>query len=249
MILAACALAGCRPSTVQLRPAFEVGDRLEFTSTVTEAVRTELGPTAEASRDESRIDTVQEVIGSGPTPRARVTVQRSGTTPRAFTSRLDRSGRVVALDLMTGLSARGLGIERAVEVPAGVLDPPSGDLRPGQVWTIGSTGAVARSGTRGEGRIVALSVEDGVELLETRIRLRMPVRGEVETPDGRVELDGIQVLDATTLYRLDDGLVWRELTEVRGAVEIVIHPPPGIDAVPVEGELAYTLTTQTDRVA
>lgn len=245
VVITLLVVAGCRPDTVDASFEPVVGDRFEFTSTVSETVRTRIGDTVDVSTGDSHIRTLEEVVAVGAGPRAEVTVQRDGTTARTFSSGLDRAGRATALDLGRGVAAGELGIDLGAGVPAGALDPPPGPLRPGQVWAIGDDRG---PGPRGHGRVVGVSVEDGVALVETRVRLRVVIRGEVATPDGPVALDGDQVVAATTHRRVDDGVVWRERTEVEGTVDALVRPPLGVDAVPVTGRIDYVITTVTRRI-
>jgi hypothetical protein len=71
----------------------------------------------------------------------------------------------------------------------------------------------------------------------------------VETvDDSEVSLDGRLRSTATTTFDLGDGAVRRASLRAHGRVDLLVAPPTGTDAPPVEATVSYELRVRTTRL-
>ena len=81
------------------------------------------------------------------------------------------------------------------------------------------------------------------------VELSVPIRSVIETSDGTVTVVGMQSSASRTTYDLEDGAAREDRTDITGDVDVIVQPPDGIEADPVEGEIRYEIETRTVRVA
>lgn len=229
----------------------EIGDRYRFVSDVTTSVVREIDGVTERSQETARLVADESVVAvDDDEVTVEVTVTRDANAPRTFEVRLDRASRLTAIDLIEGVPAAALGIDVGADVPSDVASPPEGPLEPGMRWQVEAPapgGVDARSIT-GHGRIRALGVEDDVEVAIAEVSLVVPIRSVVTTADGRVTIVGEQTIESETAYDLADGAARRDTTTIDGSVTLIVEPPLGVEAAPVEGTVDYEITTSTRRV-
>lgn len=251
--MALLALAACDPHTIEIRFDPAVGDGYRFRSDVrTEVERTIDGETTveEAS---SVLDATERVVAvEDDEIRIEVTLERDGTTQRTYDVRFDRSDRLTAIDLVEGVPAEALGLDLATDLPADVASPPAGPLEPGTTWEIERVveidGQPDPIVVRGTGRVDSLGVVDGNDVAVVVVDLEVPIRSAIETADGEVTVRGMQTSTSRTTYDLDDGAARSDRTDITGVVAVVVEPPTGIVAAPVEGSISYRVETRTRRV-
>lgn len=247
------AVAACDPHTVEIRFDPAVGDGYRFRSDVrTEVERTIDGETT--SEDSSSVlDATERVVAVDDDEiRIDVTLERDGTTQRNYEVRFDRGDRLTAIDLVEGVPADALGLDLATDLPADVASPPPGPLEPGTTWAIERVveiaGQVDPIVVRGSGRIDSLGVVDGNDVAVVVVDLEVPIRSTIETADGEVTVRGTQQSRSRTTYDLADGAARSDRTDITGDVSVIVEPPTGVVAAPVEGTIAYRVETRTRRV-
>ncbi|MDE0803377.1 MAG: hypothetical protein OSA99_08640 [Acidimicrobiales bacterium] len=246
-------LSGCDPHTIEIRFEPAVGDAYRFRSDVrTEVARTIEGETTTEDAS-SVLDATERVIAvDDDEVRIEVTLERDGTTQRTYDVRFDRGDRLTAIDLVEGVPADALGLDLATDLPADVASPPPGPLEPGTAWVIERVVEIAGEAdpivVRGTGRIDALGVVDGNDVAVVVVDLEVPIRSTIETADGEVTVRGEQTSRSRTTYDLTDGAARSDRTDITGEVAVIVAPPDGIDAAPVEGAIAYRIETRTRRV-
>lgn len=245
-------LAACDPHTITLQFSPSVGDEYQFQSTIrTEFTRVLEGAPTDVVEDESVLDATESVTAVGDEISVDVVIVRDGAPARSYTARFNRGDHLTAIDLIEGAPADAVGLDLATDLPADLGSPPSTPLEPGDRWTIErriDTG----DGTivvTGRGRVRSLGVVDGRDVAVIEVMLEVPIRSELSTPNGPVRLDGTQVSESVTTYDLADGAVRSDRTQISGSVDVVVEPPPGIEARPVPGTITYSVSTDTERVA
>lgn len=249
-VLALALLGACDPDTVMVAYDAEVGDTARYRAEIRTDVTRVLAGERTRDRQVDRIETTQEVLSSddGETM-VEVDVLPETGAPRTFVARLDRAGRLDTIDVVDGVSAGALGVDPGDGLPVGLLAPPPGELRPGQRWQIEEPFAVAALSeplaVRGTGRVVSLGVEDGRDVAHVEVTVSMPVRSVVATSDGSVTVFGRQELSSKATYDLDGGGLVRERAVVDGEADLIVQPPPDVDAAPLRGTIAYTVTSET----
>ncbi len=247
-------LSACEEHTVAIRFDPQVGDvyryRAEIDTAATRVIEDEV------TRDAERavLDATQTVRSVGDDEiLVSVAVRRDDSAPRTFDIRLDRASRLTAIDLIEGVPAEALGLDVTTALPADITSPPAGRLEPGARWQIAREIQIGDLGrpvlVRGSGRIDSLGVEDGREVAVAIVELDVPVRSQVDSTDGTVRLIGTQHTVSETAYDLADGAVRRDRTDITGDLDVIVEPPPGVDASPLRGEIDYQITTRTERLA
>ena len=230
-----------------------MGDGYRFRSDVrTEVERTIDGETTVEDAS-SVLDATERVVSvDDDEVRIEVTLERDGTTQRTYEVRFDRGDRLTAIDLVEGVPADALGLDLATDLPADVASPPAGPLEPGTRWEIERVVEIAGQAepivVRGKGRIDSLGVVDGNEIAVVVVDLEVPIRSMIDTADGMVTVRGTQRSTSQTTYDLADGAARSDRTDITGDVGVVVEPPAGIVAAPVEGSIAYRVETRTQRV-
>ena len=252
-LLPALGLAGCDPATVGIRFDPSVGDTYRFRSDIsTRVVRT--------IDDETTVEDADSVLDATEVVTAvdddeitvAVTLERDGATQRSYEVRFDRGDRLTAIDLVEGVPADALGLDLANDLPADIASPPAGPLEPGETWEIRRVVEVAGQPdpivVEGLGRVDSLGVVDGNDVAVVVVDLSVPIRSVIETSDGTVTVVGSQSSSTRTTYDLDDGAAREDRTDITGDVNVVVQPPAGVEADPVEGEIRYEIETQTVRI-
>lgn len=246
-------VAACDPHTIEIRFDPAVGDGYRFRSDVrTEVERTIDGETTVEDAS-SVLDATERVVAVDEDEvRIEVTLERDGTTQRTYDVRFDRGDRLTAIDLVEGVPADALGLDLATDLPADVASPPSGPLEPGTTWEIERVVEIADQTdpiiVRGSGRIDSLGVVDGYDVAVVLVDLEVPIRSRIETADGEVTVRGTQTSRSRTTYDLTDGAARSDRTDISGDVTVIVQPPTGIVAAPVEGSISYLVETRTRRV-
>lgn len=247
------ALVACDPATVGIRFDPAVGDTYRFRSDIsTRVVRT--------IDDETTVEDADSVLDATEVVTAvdddeitvAVTLERDGATQRSYEVRFDRGDRLTAIDLVEGVPADALGLDLANDLPADIASPPAGPLEPGETWQIRRVVEVAGQPdpivVEGVGRIDSLGVVDGNDVAVVVVDLSVPIRSVIETPDGTVRVEGTQSSSTRTMYDLDDGAAREDHTDITGEVDVIVDPPAGVEADPVDGEIRYEIETRTVRI-
>lgn len=246
-------LVACDPHTVSIRFDPAVGDTYRFRSDISTRVERTIDDETVTEDDDSTLDATERVIAvNADEITVAVTLERDGATQRTYEVRFDRGDRLTAIDLVEGVPAEALGLDLATDLPADVASPPTGPLEPGATWTIERTFEVAgqpdQVTVRGRGRVDSLGVIDGHEVAVVEVDLTVPIWNTIETTDGVVTVRGTQQSSSRTTYDLADGAARGDQTEISGELDVVVDPPSGVVADPVEGTIRYRVQTRTERV-
>lgn len=241
-------LVACDPHTVSIRFDPAVGDTYRFRSDISTRVERTIDDETVTEDDDSTLDATERVIAvNADEITVAVTLERDGATQRTYEVRFDRGDRLTAIDLVEGVPAEALGLDLATDLPADVASPPTGPLEPGATWTIERTFEVAgqpdQVTVRGRGRVDSLGVIDGHEVAVVEVDLTVPIGNTIETTDGVVTVRGTQQSSSRTTYDLADGAARGDQTEISGELDVVVDPPSGVVADPVEGTIRYRVQT------
>jgi hypothetical protein len=245
--LAAATVAGtvllaCRPGTVSVAYAPEVGDRYayryEIEATITRSV--DGGPTQQSHVDTELV--ARQVVEARTSRGVRVRLELTGEggSPRAAVAIVDRAGSLEGVELPEGLGSALLGAGDAL-VP-NLPGPPDHPLEPGERWSID------RGARTGHGRLERLGVIDGSDVAVVRTTAREDLRRTVQAAASDTRLQGVVRSSSTTSYDLTDGAVRRSRSSSRADVQARIEPPPGVDAEPVRAEIAFAVTVKVTRI-
>jgi hypothetical protein len=246
--------AACRPGTVevvfQTEPGTTYAHRHEVRATVWRSFD---GADEEARTTTSVIQVNQrvlEVAGDG-SVRAEVSLARDGAPVSRAVVRLDRAGSLTGVDLLDGLPAEelGLGLIDRPGVTAAALPPRR--VRPGQTWEIteelAATPEQAGGTVTGRGRVDRLSASGGQQTVVVTTHVEVEVASALDPARTRPGIDAAQRSAGTTAYDLADGAVrWSEV-RTTGTADVLIPPPPGLDAAPVRASLRYEIEVRTRR--
>ncbi|MGH9138025.1 MAG: hypothetical protein ACRD0G_13440 [Acidimicrobiales bacterium] len=239
--------ASDRPGTVELTFAPPVGTELDYETEVESLTVTDRpGEPPTTERVATSLDVHQQVVeirDDGVLVDVALTQPSIGT--RTFTVRFDRAAQLTAFEAVEGVPSEAIGELGLSEIfPAGAGAPPDRPLRPGDRWPIDSEVPLSPDQVparlSGEGRLVALGVEDGRDTATVRSRTRLPVRTS--------RLDGVQVTEVTSTYDLADGTVLRTDAVTTGVFRLVVQAPTEGGGDPLEGSLRVELRSQTRRV-
>lgn len=245
-------LTACEPHTIDLGFEPTVGDTFRFRSTIrTEVDRSVEGRSEDPISEESVLEateTVTDVDDEGVT--MDVSIRRDGAPARDYTARFAHGQHLTAADLIEGTTADAVGMDLAANLPSDLSSPPPGPLEPGQRWTIEREVATEHVPivVTGQGRVRTLAVHDGHDVALVEVELVVPIRSVIDHPNGLVHLEGRQISRSHTTYDLTEGTVRHDRTTIDGDVSWNLEPPPGVEAVPLPGTIAYTISTNTQRV-
>lgn len=247
-------LAACDPGTVGIRFDPAVGDTYRFRSDISTRVLRTIDEETTVEDADSVLDATEVVTAVDDDEiTVAVTLERDGATQRSYEVRFDRGDRLTAIDLVEGVPADALGLDLANDLPADIASPPVGPLEPGETWEIRRVVEVAGRADpiviEGVGRIDSLGVVDGNDVAVVIVELSVPIRSVIETSDGTATVVGMQSSSSHTTYDLEDGAAREDRTDITGDVDVIVQPPEGIEADPVEGEIRYEIGTRTVRVA
>ena len=247
-------LSACRPDGVRLafRPA--TGAQYAYRVEVHAEVVTRIGDTEERRRVDDDVLFADHAVlaGSGRSSRVQVRLrgEGEGQPTRTFVVSLDRAAQLAEVQRIEGLPASALGTLGLSEIfPAAAGAPPDRRLSPGDRWEVDEP--VTLPGTkparlRGEGRLVELGVVDGRDVARIDTSYRLPVQRTSDEEQGRIVLEGEQVVRALTTSSVDDGAVESAETETTGRFTLRLLPTGGGAAVP--GVLEIVVRSVTTRL-
>ena len=243
LLVGASLATGCRPSTVTLTFAPQVGDRYTYRYEVDATVTRSLDGAAPAVSDlHTTIEAEQEVLEVSPGGvRAAVTLRRDGEAPRSTEVRLDRAGALQGVDLIEGQPAGVFGL-RDLDGVLPTVALPSRALAPGDRWSLDGASLA------GEARLARLGVIDGEDVAVIVTRTSEPIEDTVPTGTTTAALQGQLRARATTAYDLRDGSLRRSTSRARGQVQVRIAPPPGVDSAAASGTITYDIRVRVTRL-
>ena len=245
-LLGATSLLGCRPDTVHLGFDREVGAtyryRYEIRGTITRAVEGEDARTTPLRVTVESVQTVVEQTADGAV--LEVTLRSSAAaTPSTATVTVDRAGSLQAIQQVDGLPSGTLGLSTTDAVlAAAATQTPDRDLGIGDRWDI------AEGTVTGRGRLDRLGVERGEDAAVIETILDEALHATEVTGGSEVVLDGDLHTTATTAFDLDDGAVREGQTRSTGSIDVLVSPPEGVVAPPVEALVTYELRVTTTRL-
>jgi hypothetical protein len=244
-VMGASTLLGCRPNTVHLAFAPEVGAtyryRYVIEATITRAVE---GEAPRATRLAVTVQSTQKVVEvTDDGARLEVTLTSSAsTTPSQATVTVDRAGSLQAIQQIDGLPAGPTGLSTDALLAAAATETPDRPLAVGDRWDI-------REGTiTGDGRLDRLRVLDDDPAAIVEIDLLEAFSSTEESEGSQVVLDGDLRTSATTAFDLGDGSVREGHTSSTGSVDVLVAPPEGVVAPAVNAVVTYDLQVTTERV-
>lgn len=234
---------GCRPSTVSVAFAPEVGDRYayryEIEATITRAIE---GEEPEVTRVDTELLARQEVRARTPRgARIRLELTREGGTTRTAVALVDRAGSLEGVELVEGLEAEVLGAADSI-VPTQLPGPPDRPLAPGDRWSSDD------DDLRSDGRLERLGVIDGRDVAVVRTTATEDLARSGRAGSSATEVTGRVRAGATTSYDLADGAIRRSSSWSRGQVEARFAPPRGVVAEPVRATIDFEVRVRVTRV-
>ena len=242
----ASSLLACRPDTVRLGFQPEVGAtyryRYEIEATITRATEGEAPRTTDLSVTVESTQTVVELTDDGALLEVTLT-SSSSEAPSTATVLVDRAGSLQAIHQIDGLPAASTGLSTDALLAAAATKTPARPLAVGDSWDI-------REGTiTGDGRLDRLGVIDDDPAAIVEISLLEAFNATEAIRGSEVVLDGDLRTSATTAFDLGDGSVREGHTRSTGSVDVLVSPPAGVVAPPVEALVTYQLRVTTERVA
>jgi hypothetical protein len=245
-------LAACEPATVTVRYRPAVGASYSYRSTVSSETVVTLGDDApRRTTDEVAIGVRQSVlerVGEG--VRVRVELSRAGSGVRRYVMRFDRAAQLTEVESVEGIPAEALGELGLAEIfPPAAGAPPPHPLAPGDSWPIDDEVSLpdmaAPAQLTGSGRLLSLGVEDGREIGTVASRFSLPIATSTPSSSGVRTITGVQTTAVVTTYHLDDGSVRRSTSRTTGQFSVVLSPPVGQDASPIDGTLLLDVRSRT----
>ncbi|CAN5217393.1 hypothetical protein BH18ACT4_BH18ACT4_08340 [soil metagenome] len=100
---------------------------------------------------------------------------------------------------------------------------------------------------RGEGRLVELGGADGRETATVTSQVTLPVSSTVSSGSGVRTLEGSQLTRTTVTYDLGDGAVLSSSSTTTGQFRLIVAPPEGSVADPIEGALTVEVSSEITR--
>lgn len=248
------ALTSCNESErIDLVFSAEPGTRLEYAITVNSRVLTRLGGTPEVTEEEIRLEAVQEVVAVSDdgVVDLEISMTGEGERPRVFEVRLDRARGVATVDSVQGLPVEALGElgpSRLILLANGL--PPDHSLEPGGTWAIERALELPEGPEtlRGRGRLEGLRHENELPIARVRADTALPIDRIMHLEQGRVRLSGEERTRAQLDYLVADGTVRGARSVTTGVFDLVVTPPPGTGAEPLEGELEVRVESRTEPV-
>ena len=205
---------GCRPSTVSVAFAPQVGDRYayryEIEATITRAIE---GEEPEVIHVDTELVARPGGAGRAPSRGARIRLEltREGGATRTAVALVDRAGSLEGVELVEGLGAEVFGAADSI-VPTHLPGPPDRPLAPGDRWSSDD------GDLRGRGRLERLGVIDGSDVAVVRTTATEDLARSVRAGASATEVTGRVRSGATTSYDLVDGAIRRSRSWSRGEV-------------------------------
>jgi hypothetical protein len=240
--LAAAPLWACRPSTVSVTYAPQVGDRYGYRYEISATVSRQLegeAPQVSHVDTELRADQVVEAR-TARGARLRLRLTREGGAPREAVAIVDRAGSLEGIELVEGLGAAVLGVADEAILPT-LPGPPDRPLAPGDRWSIDGRGRT------GEGRLERLGVVDGRDVAVVRTTATSRLARDLLAGASATAVRGRVRSGSTVSYDLDGGAIRRSRSWSRGEVRAELQPPEGVDAAPVRATISYEVTVEVTR--
>lgn len=236
---------GCRPSTVSVAYAPEVGDRYAYRYEIeTTVTRTLEGTEPEVVHLDTELVARLEVRARTTRgARIRLELTREGGAPRTAVAIVDRAGSLEGVELVEGLGAAVFGVaDEDALVPTHLTGPPDRPLAPGDRWSI-------RDGARREdGRLVRLGVIDDSDVAVVQTTATEDLSRSVQAGASATAVRGRVRSGATTSYDLSDGAIRRSRSWSRGKIDAELQPPEGVQAEPVHATIAYEVVVRVTRI-
>jgi len=235
---------GCRASEVSVGFSPEIGDRYEYHYEIDATITRQLeGAEPEVIELDTELTAEQEVRATTRSgARIRVTLTREGGAPRTAVVLVDRAGSLRGVELIEGLAASVFGIADAQAlVPTHLDGPPDGPLEPGDRWTI-DDGA-----RHGHGRLVRLGVVDDEDVAVVRTSITEELDESLTAGASDSDVTGTLRAGSTTSYDLGDGAIRRSRSWSEGELDVLVAPPPGVDAEPVGGTISFDVVVRVTR--
>jgi hypothetical protein len=242
---AAMALLGCRPATVSVAYAPQVGDRYAYRYEIeTTVTRTLEGAEPEVVHLDTELVARQEVRArTARGARIRLELTREGGATRTAVAIVDRAGSLEGVELVEGLGAAVFGVaDEEALVPTHLTGPPDRPLAPGDRWSIGSRGR------REEGRLLRLGVIDDSDVAVVHTTATEDLARSVRAGASATQVSGRVRSGATTSYDLADGAIRRSSSWSRGQIDAELQPPEGVIAEPVHATIGYEVTVRVTRI-
>ncbi len=244
LTLAGLALAGCQPDTVRLDFRPTVGAtyryRYEVVATITRRVEGEAARVTSVHTSVESTQTVLDETADG--TQLEVTLESEGSPARTAVVLVDRAGSLQAIQ-----GADGVPVDAGVPATDLLLGtaatgPPDRPLRVGDVWD------VAEGGVRGHGRLDHFAILDGADAAALETELVEVVRDTQARAGSEVARDGELRSSSDVTLDLADGSVRGGRTTSRGELLVVVAPPEGVTAAPVQAVVRYELAVTTTRL-
>jgi hypothetical protein len=249
------AASACRPDGVHVAFHPRPGARYQYRVEVHAEVTTRIGEGGEARRrvDDDVLLADHAVLVAGPrSSRVEVRLHGPGQPTRTFVVRLDRAAHLAEVQTIEGLPASALGTLGLSEIfPAAAGAPPDRLLAPGERWRIDEPVALpgaSPSRLRGEGRLVELGVVDGREVARVDSTFRLPVARSSEEEQGRIILNGEQVVHSRSVSGVADGAVEHVDTETTATYQLTLVPRDSPPGTTVPGSLVVVVRSVTQRI-
>jgi hypothetical protein len=262
-LLAAGASTGCRDDTVRVTFRPPVGAKYRYEVTVRSHSEVRIPGEAPQVRDEEVVlQSEHTVLAAGRDGvRVQVILGDASGSVRTFVVRFDRAAQLESVEsgdtgTLGGLTggADDAGVFGISEIfPAAAGAPPDRRLGPGERWVIDDLvavpGSVGRTALTGEGRLVELGIQDGVEVARLATSSVLRVSSTEQSDDGEtVVLDGEQLTEQRAAHDLADGAVHSASSTTKGTFDLEIQPPFGQLRDPVHGTLTVRVSSRTVRL-
>jgi hypothetical protein len=246
-------LTACRPDTAQVtfRPA--TGAAYEYVVDVTATTVTTLeGEQPRRKQQDVRLVEEQTVLARDPAApgggvRVRVLVGQPGSVAQSFVVRFDENAQLRAIETAEDASADLASAVGVPEIFPGAAATPDRRVGPGVRWH--TSRRVTLAGTSGDttmrtdGRFVEFAVEGDRRLARIESTTDLPLR----TANGTLSLHGTETIHQRVTYDVTDGSVREATATTTGRFTVVVQPPAGTHAEPVEGTLVLDVRSVTRR--
>ncbi|CAN5664922.1 hypothetical protein BH20ACT2_BH20ACT2_19610 [soil metagenome] len=257
LAILAGSLVSCRPGTVDLRFRPAVATATSYTTTVSVTSVSRLGDRPpERQVDRVELEVRHTVLATDTDPAGDGTLVAVDVTDdsgarRRYQVRFDRGAQLRQIEQVDGRPAPPVGALGLAELFPAAGTVPDRRLKPGERFPVDELvrlpGLDRPAALRGEGRVVALGVQDGDDraTITSNSRLELPT---VLLADDSTDLAGDQRTESTVVYDVSDGTVARADAVTVQDFEVTVRPPPGVEGEPVRGTLDITIHSRTRRI-